>query len=804
MQPDGITRSTSESDSDASSLHSNYSLNSDSDSLDAVLQLLLTTTYPNTDGFYSHDAEVLPDAMELLGPSLEHLNAIQIACILGDEDSALDILDFVSSSTEEIGARKVLCEFMGRVWGDGNTVLHLASFLGMSELVKRLLELGANPNKKNGRLYKPVDCADTDETRVVFSTVDEAPKSASPTFWTQDSESAKESNQLFHQPIPIMVDRCSTKAPPFDPPPPPNILISREARVSNQLAAFDMDLVLTQKSFSPSPIRHSKTKSMDGANAIQGSFSKGILSSKLPSSSSLASTCGSPSAGKRVRFSPETILLDVCQYGSDAQSSPLQTVKSYLYGETKHNSIPSQIQPSPLQNINSIQSPQQSLSLLHLASAYGHVEIARLLLQRPDVYVNARDREGWTPLHSACAEGHLAVIRLLLRSCGWIDEFGEKQDCDTEWQIGDDEDMFWPIDGPIDVDARNGDGDTPEMIAHEERRDLIKSCFEEEIEIKITGKSLEDGGVQVHDTGVPCGDNLIPTSEGSVRNEAAPVNLDDQSLELAPTEVIQGTSHSTQDTKAEQSDPPDEVPAIAMETPRPIDSAIVFQRDSSNSKLEAPSALQQSRPQLENDQEVPPQSPKPLRGTAARLIAAFNQKSESTSQFGSLGSLSSPLKGRRFGLSASTSSDTINQPTVNAPNPIRSSIGKSDTNCVASTASVAQGGRRRSLLNHRRDSITLSQSQHLSQTVLEKTNANIYSTNPGVVSSLGCLLPNGSNAAVPGSVTAKKEDAAKKKKAHRLSETTSGFFGWMNSGASMDKLAAQTSPSTNSSKQTLT
>ncbi|KAI8615986.1 hypothetical protein BC830DRAFT_1063856, partial [Chytriomyces sp. MP71] len=57
---------------------------------------------------------------------------------------------------------------MGRVWGDGNTILHLASFLGMSELVKRLLELGANPNKRNGRMYKPVDCADTDETRRMF------------------------------------------------------------------------------------------------------------------------------------------------------------------------------------------------------------------------------------------------------------------------------------------------------------------------------------------------------------------------------------------------------------------------------------------------------------------------------------------------------------------------------------------------------------------------------------------------------------------------------------------------------------
>jgi hypothetical protein len=32
-----------------------------------ILQLLLTITYPNTDGFYKHDPEVLQDAHELLG-----------------------------------------------------------------------------------------------------------------------------------------------------------------------------------------------------------------------------------------------------------------------------------------------------------------------------------------------------------------------------------------------------------------------------------------------------------------------------------------------------------------------------------------------------------------------------------------------------------------------------------------------------------------------------------------------------------------------------------------------------------------
>ncbi|KAJ3111372.1 Thioesterase super member 4 [Phlyctochytrium bullatum] len=130
-----------------------------------ILSLLLTTTYPNTEGTYHHDPEVLSDACELLGDSLEHLNGIQIACILGDEEIASDILEFVYRVTEEIEARKVLYEFMGRVWGNGNTVLHLASFLGMSDLVKRLIELGANPNKKNERNYKPVDCADDDLTR---------------------------------------------------------------------------------------------------------------------------------------------------------------------------------------------------------------------------------------------------------------------------------------------------------------------------------------------------------------------------------------------------------------------------------------------------------------------------------------------------------------------------------------------------------------------------------------------------------------------------------------------------------------
>ena len=106
--------------------------------------------------------------------SLENLNALQIACLLGEEEIALEILEFVNRISDEIDAKIILYEFMGRIWGDGNTVLHLASFVCMDELVGKLLELGAAPGKVNNRKYLPVDCASDDGTRVMFETKQES------------------------------------------------------------------------------------------------------------------------------------------------------------------------------------------------------------------------------------------------------------------------------------------------------------------------------------------------------------------------------------------------------------------------------------------------------------------------------------------------------------------------------------------------------------------------------------------------------------------------------------------------------
>jgi ankyrin repeat protein len=52
---------------------------------------------------------------------------------------------------------------------------------------------------------------------------------------------------------------------------------------------------------------------------------------------------------------------------------------------------------------------------LHWAAWYGHVEIARLLLQN-GAEVNAKERNGWTPLHWAAYRGHFDILHLLVEN----------------------------------------------------------------------------------------------------------------------------------------------------------------------------------------------------------------------------------------------------------------------------------------------------------------------------------------------------------------------------------------------------
>ncbi|XP_054273689.1 26S proteasome non-ATPase regulatory subunit 10-like [Macrosteles quadrilineatus] len=58
---------------------------------------------------------------------------------------------------------------------------------------------------------------------------------------------------------------------------------------------------------------------------------------------------------------------------------------------------------------------------LHRASSIGHLQVVTLLLGRNNIEIDARDREGNTPLHLSCEEDRGEVARLLIEKGARLD-----------------------------------------------------------------------------------------------------------------------------------------------------------------------------------------------------------------------------------------------------------------------------------------------------------------------------------------------------------------------------------------------
>lgn len=120
----------------------------------ALLTVPQHTTQAQATPYFKFDSDIQNAAHELLGTSVTPLNYVHIACMLGEEEIASDIVQFVYHHTSGKHKKLLLMEFLGKAWGDGNTALHLASFQGMADFVQLLLDCGANPHKRNGRGYR--------------------------------------------------------------------------------------------------------------------------------------------------------------------------------------------------------------------------------------------------------------------------------------------------------------------------------------------------------------------------------------------------------------------------------------------------------------------------------------------------------------------------------------------------------------------------------------------------------------------------------------------------------------------------
>jgi hypothetical protein len=113
------------------------------------------------------------------------------------------------------------------------------------------------------------------------------------------------------------------------------------------------------------------------------------------------------------------------------------------------------------QNVNS-QDFTDSATPLHLASKRGHLEVARMLIER-GADVSAQDKDGQTPLHLASQAGRVNVARMLVERDAEV----SAQDKDGQTplhqasQVGELEVACMLIERGVDVSAPNKDGRTP-------------------------------------------------------------------------------------------------------------------------------------------------------------------------------------------------------------------------------------------------------------------------------------------------------------------------------------------------------
>ncbi|KAI8999598.1 hypothetical protein BC832DRAFT_204836 [Gaertneriomyces semiglobifer] len=169
---------------------------------------------------------------------------------------------------------------------------------------------------------------------------------------------------------------------------------------------------------------------------------------------------------KAVKFDPITEILDICRWGPLYSPEYMDTLTKML---------------SSCASIADFLTPQKSMTPLHLACTYGHVDIVHLLLSYTDSLVNSYDDEGWTPLHCACAEGHVEVVKMLGK-CQGTGRGGTVPDRDVTQGIGKLENpndvlFYYPPDGPIYWTPLNSDGETPQEIILENVRDELEKIL---------------------------------------------------------------------------------------------------------------------------------------------------------------------------------------------------------------------------------------------------------------------------------------------------------------------------------------
>ena len=109
-------------------------------------------------------------------------------------------------------------------------------------------------------------------------------------------------------------------------------------------------------------------------------------------------------------------VLDREHYMIHLDSLPVHPSSLYFASkEGKVDKVMAILRKNPNFEVNWRNDKEGSYTALGRACQKGHSVIVSILLAHPDIDVNLKDQDGWSPFMSACLNGHTSCVRLLLK-----------------------------------------------------------------------------------------------------------------------------------------------------------------------------------------------------------------------------------------------------------------------------------------------------------------------------------------------------------------------------------------------------
>lgn len=341
----------------------------DQSKLPHVVRVLLTSRLSNNPLVYSkpttHIDRRLTDKFGRL--SATDLNALEIALLQKHDHIAYTIVLLLKRNATPAEVN----QFLNHQWGKENlTALHLASFWGMSKLVRLMLDLGADPLTQNNRQLRPIDCTTNSD---IISILQQASQPAIPpvipklpSLLLKKAESSiMRSNS--NSPVYFEIDRTPVMSP---------LSFSSSSSSSSSLSSFDYHWTPPNSPLpSPcsdllSPLVH-QMKLTDQVVVIEerpGCFPRHTSSHTIIMNDNKQQVVSQKP--KKVHFDPQTILIDACIRG---------------YKDEMMEIIDDTVNCNEIRDL-------QNRSLLHLSLLFGHLDIFDYLHDKVDI--NLADQDG--------------------------------------------------------------------------------------------------------------------------------------------------------------------------------------------------------------------------------------------------------------------------------------------------------------------------------------------------------------------------------------------------------------------------